>query len=640
MPSAAFSRSSPPPSYVPNASLYSDVPSTFPVHSPIEQNVCGQSGVYQVLSITQPTCTAAQFIDATAAIERQRSLRELQWAADEEYSALEESYWKNIGFSRPVYGADSPGSLFDASAPWNMSRLHSLLDLIPSRIGGVTHPMLYFGTWKATFAAHVEDMNLYSINFIHLGHPKQWYGVSPASHLLFEAVIASYYPALLSCPQFLRHKDVLIKPSKLRAKGVEVVQTIQREGEFMLTFPSAYHQGYNLGFNVAESVNFATVDWLDWGLKADVCACRSSSVNIDVGEVSEKVRYIEEARQRLVDSGEADERLRSAPLSMDLVSAYPALLAALDEANAATNGRALATGQRSMVALADGVTPAVSAANSTATATISPTGEVGQRGEGADDGAFDAAAVGDEDVEEVEYHEDCIPDGVSVQLRCFYDTCDGQFRSTQALLKHCHTAHTGKNAAAKAAPASGRRRRATHSAPADEEEDEEEDFTSRKRRLSGAAKRRRGRREEEREEEEEANQDGGEREARGAATAAAPQSLREVLRKKAGQLRLAEKWKRSTDVPSPAQSVVELSGTTDEADAVQAISKHRRNAEGRTFFHCTWRRDTRKTWEPLEQVSHLLATLYPKWNDYWAEEPKVASLTATKRQSRMRATVG
>lgn len=54
----------------------------------------------------------------------------------------------------------------------------------------------------------------------------------------------------------------------MNAKGVIlalVLQITQEPGEFMITFPYGYHAGYNQGFNCAESTNFATKRWIEYG---------------------------------------------------------------------------------------------------------------------------------------------------------------------------------------------------------------------------------------------------------------------------------------------------------------------------------------------------------------------------------------
>ncbi len=207
-----------------------------------------------------------------------------QWTA-ERCEELEDKYWKSLNFSNPMYAADMPGSLFDErTQEWNVAKLPNLLDLLGAPIPGVNTAYLYLGMWRATFAWHLEDVDLYSINYIHFGAPKQWYSISQKDAPKFEAAMKSIWGAdAKTCDQFLRHKTYLVSPSILKSKyGVTVNKVVHREGQFVITFPIGYHSGYNLGYNCAESVNFAIENWLQYGKTARKCQCEADSVFIDV----------------------------------------------------------------------------------------------------------------------------------------------------------------------------------------------------------------------------------------------------------------------------------------------------------------------------------------------------------------------
>ena len=105
---------------------------------------------------------------------------------------LETAYWKSLTFNNPMYGADMPGSLFDDSTEhWNVAKLENLLDVLGQKVPGVNTAYLYLGMWKASFAWHLEDVDLYSINYIHFGAPKQWYSISQEDARRFEAAMRS-----------------------------------------------------------------------------------------------------------------------------------------------------------------------------------------------------------------------------------------------------------------------------------------------------------------------------------------------------------------------------------------------------------------------------------------------------------------
>lgn len=134
-------------------------------------------------------------------------------------------------------------------------------------------------------------MDLFSINYIHFGAPKFWYAIPQSSAMKFERVlsgkervrsvsatylVSGYFSAeAQSCDQFLRHKAYTVSPHKLAQDNIRVNMLVHNQGEYVITYPRGYHSGFNMGFNCAESVNFALESWLELGRRAKVCKCVS-----------------------------------------------------------------------------------------------------------------------------------------------------------------------------------------------------------------------------------------------------------------------------------------------------------------------------------------------------------------------------
>lgn len=239
------------------------------------------------------TSEAVDVIDEKAFKNFDYRMDGLEEYTPERCAELETHYWKSLGFNQPMYAADMPGSLFDDDTnSWNVAKLENLLDVLGTKVPGVNTAYLYMGMWKATFAWHLEDVDLYSINYIHFGAPKQWYSISQEDARKFEKAMRTNWPVdAKNCDQFLRHKTYLISPDVLQKQyGVKVNKLVHYEGEFVITYPYGYHSGYNIGYNCAESVNFATESWLEFGRIARKCNCEADNVWVDVSEIERKLR--------------------------------------------------------------------------------------------------------------------------------------------------------------------------------------------------------------------------------------------------------------------------------------------------------------------------------------------------------------
>eukprot|EP00752_Nemacystus_decipiens_P004810 g4377.t1 len=204
-------------------------------------------------------------------------------------------FWRSLGpnTEAPIYGADTLGTLFapDDEDAWNVARLDTILQLLKANLPGITTPMLYAGMWRSMFAFHVEDVNLYSINYVHRGDPKSWYGIPPDSRQRFESLAQAFFAEEFhACKDHMRHKTTMISPIQIQKAGISYYTAVQEAGEFMITFPGAYHGGFNHGFNLAESTNFALDRWIREGRGAGYCRCSPHSVRIDVDRFETLVR--------------------------------------------------------------------------------------------------------------------------------------------------------------------------------------------------------------------------------------------------------------------------------------------------------------------------------------------------------------
>ncbi|CAL2040362.1 unnamed protein product [Caenorhabditis brenneri] len=209
--------------------------------------------------------------------------------------AVEREFWKNvISQDNPVavkYGADLITSRVGSGFPrkedkhtgpdsklkqqyanhaWNLNNMpvlrESVLSYFNTGISGMMVPWVYVGMCFSTFCWHTEDHWTYSVNYNHFGERKIWYGVGGDDAEKFEEALRKLAPGLTGRQRDLfHHMTTAANPYLLRSMGVPIYAVHQNAGEFVITFPRAYHAGYNEGLNFAEAVNFAPIDWLAKG---------------------------------------------------------------------------------------------------------------------------------------------------------------------------------------------------------------------------------------------------------------------------------------------------------------------------------------------------------------------------------------
>ncbi|KAF3641160.1 putative F-box protein-like [Capsicum annuum] len=178
---------------------------------------------------------------------------------------VEKEFWKEMALAKKgmvEYGINIDGSAFSStfadplgSSKWNLK----ILPRLP----------------RSTLRLLVNEIPVV-INYQHCGAAKTWYGVPGHEALQFENFIRDhvYNEEILSengingVFNILQERTTMVSPKILLQYGVPVYKAVQMPGEFVVTFPRAYHSGFSHGFNCGEAVNFAIAEWFSFGAAA------------------------------------------------------------------------------------------------------------------------------------------------------------------------------------------------------------------------------------------------------------------------------------------------------------------------------------------------------------------------------------
>ena len=144
-----------------------------------------------------------------------------------------------------------------------------------SKVTGLNEPAFDIsGTRGTVFGMQLGRYAGYSLSFHHSGAPRCWTVVTPIQHDRLESFMLLKTcreedsqdeigrprkpPA---CSDFMAHQQIYVPDATLKSEGLESIKVVQHEGEMVVIFPWAYHQAFNAGPNIIESMMYASTRW-------------------------------------------------------------------------------------------------------------------------------------------------------------------------------------------------------------------------------------------------------------------------------------------------------------------------------------------------------------------------------------------
>lgn len=156
----------------------------------------------------------------------------------------EDEFWNKMMMRNrkpPMYTVENEDTMYpDNFLFWRLDKLQSEDSLIHGtgeEVKGINTSYVYVGMQYSTFPAHIEDSALASMNLLHSGMPKLWYGIGYENGRKLEKLVQEHTPQDIACNFIIRHKGILVPPTLLAANNIAFSKVQQNPGEpFKLEF--------------------------------------------------------------------------------------------------------------------------------------------------------------------------------------------------------------------------------------------------------------------------------------------------------------------------------------------------------------------------------------------------------------------
>ena len=266
------------------------------------RNATGRKGLFRTLLVEKkPLSVKHDFKPMAERPENQPSKAALE---DPTHATIEREFWKKVAYDPPTYCADVAANALrradggferrdnhktrkrrcskscSVTTPgWDVSRLDSLLSRTLREknitLDGVNSSYLYLRMWRALFAWHTEDCDLYSVNYLHYERRVLVRRRARGPRAVRDSGARHGPRDVARVPEFLRHKELLhLPPTCLEQNDIPFPRLENASRGVRGDLPGGVHSGFNCGYNCAESCNFATEAW--WR-SARTRACASAS---------------------------------------------------------------------------------------------------------------------------------------------------------------------------------------------------------------------------------------------------------------------------------------------------------------------------------------------------------------------------